>query len=520
MRLRLAVPAVVLGLAAATLPATAGSGTSVDFRSASVVRGDLGSATGTGWALKALQARFDVSGARVEHVRESVVGTHVRGREFRGGVPVQGSDWVVSAVNGRVVQVEAHHVVTPGTPAAKPVGEAVAKAAALSRLDVVSLLAPAAVTRVLAPEAGRLVDTYRVSVVALNPAEAAVVSVDAATGGVLSISDDARYEDGSALVFDPNPIVTKRDITLRQPLEQQQAVDADLDSADLTAQRKKLPLKDLDPAALSQGRLSGPWVNVIAAGYDANINGANFDLTRSDPRFEGLMTYAHLDRYQRYLQSLGFKGKAGVNAEAQDVVALPVQGYDNSFYSPGNDLMLLGAGGVDDGEDAQVTLHEYGHAVQDAQVPDYGQTAEGGAMGEGFGDFQAGAYYARTSGGFQDVCLMAWDSTSYADGPQTCIRRMDSPKVYPKDIKDEVHADGEIWSTFLWQVRAGLPGGAVQKSDNALKLVITMHEFLTPQAKFGDAVASLRTAAKALKHPEWAKVIDRAATSRGLPLNP
>jgi hypothetical protein len=97
---------------------------------------------------------------------------------------------------------------------------------------------------------------------------------------------------------------------------------------------------------------------------------------------------------------------------------------------------------------------------------------------------------------------------------------MDVKKVYPKDIEDEVHADGELWSTFLWQVRAGLPGNAVQKSDNALRLVITMHEFLTPKAKFGDAVAGLRTAAKALGHPEWTKVIDAAAKKRGLPLEP
>jgi hypothetical protein len=437
---------------------------------------------------------------------------------------VQGSDWLVSAVGGRVVQVEAHHVRLPGGPAAEPVGEHVARAAALGSLHVTALLAPAAIQRVLTPRAGHLVDVYRVSLVAARPARAAVVDIDASTGRALATHDDARYADGSALVFDPNPIVTKRDISLREPLDPGTVApvtpDPDLDSAELTAQRRKLPLRQLDDAALAQGRLSGPWVNVIAPGYNLNLTGANFDLTRGDPRFEGLMAYAHLDRYQRYLQSLGFKGKAAVNAEPQDIIATRVEGYDNSFYQPGNDVMLLGAGGVDDGEDAEVILHEYGHAVQDAQVPGYGKSEEGGAMGEGFGDFQSGAYYARASKGFNDVCLMEWDSTSYAKGPQTCIRRMDSPKQYPKDVKHEVHADGEMWSTFLWQVRAGLPGDAVQKSDNALRLVITMHEFLTPSAKFGDAVASLRTAAKALKHPEWTKVIDRAATARGLPLEP
>jgi hypothetical protein len=241
-------------------------------------------------------------------------------------------------------------------------------------------------------------------------------------------------------------------------------------------------------------------------------------VTRSDPRFEGLMAYAHLDRVQRYLQSLGFRGRAAVNAEPQDVLATRIEGYDNSMYQPRNDLLVFGAGGVDDAEDAEVILHEYGHAMQDAQVPGYGGTEEALAMGEGFGDFLAGAYFARTSGGFGDVCLMEWDATSYRTGPQTCLRRMDSAKVYPKDIVHEEHADGEIWSTFLWNLRAALPGNAVGKSDNALRLVVTMHEFLTPRASFRDAVAGLRTAATALKHPEWAKPINAAAKKRGLPL--
>ncbi len=522
MRLRLAVPAVLLGLIAATVPAGAAPSTTVEHRTETLVRGDLGAALGApqAWALATVARYFDGTGRQVESVRESIVGTHVRGREFRAGVPVDGSDWLVSAVGGRVVQVEARPVRLAGAPAARPVGEAVARVATLARLRVTDLLVPAAVTRVLAPHGGALVDTYRVSVVAAKPAVAAVVNVDAATGRVFSVQDDRRKVDGSARVFDPNPIVTKKDITLRQPLEQQTPADADLDSADLTAQRKKLPLTGLDATALASGRLSGPWVNVIAPGYNPTLTSGTFDITRGDPRFEGLMAYAHLDRFQRYLQSLGFKGKAAANAEPQDIVATRVEGYDNSFYQPGNDLMLLGAGGVDDGEDAEVILHEYGHALQDAQVPGYGETREGGSMGEGFGDFLAGAYYARISGGFNDVCLMEWDSTSYAEGPQTCIRRMDVKKTYPDDLKNEVHADGELWSTYLWELRATMPGNAVRKSDAALQLVVAMHEFLTPRANFADGVAGLRTAAKALRHPEYVPAINRLATKRGFDLNP
>jgi hypothetical protein len=37
-------------------------------------------------------------------------------------------------------------------------------------------------------------------------------------------------------------------------------------------------------------------------------------------------------------------------------------------------------GGVDDAEDADVILHEYGHAIQDNQVPGFGSSLEAGAM--------------------------------------------------------------------------------------------------------------------------------------------
>ena len=143
-----------------------------------------------------------------------------------------------------------------------------------------------------------------------------------------------------------------------------------------------MPLRGLDAAALSTGQLLGPYVNVLGTGY-ATGGAPVFDVTRSDPRFEGLMAYAHLDRYQRYLQALGFQGTAAVNAEPQDVVPGGLQGYDNSFYYPTLDVHRLGDGGVDDGEDAEVVLHEYGHAVQDRAGAALGWHVRGRRDGRG-----------------------------------------------------------------------------------------------------------------------------------------
>ena len=60
-----------------------------------------------------------------------------------------------------------------------------------------------------------------------------------------------------------------------------------------------------------------------------------------------------------------------MNNESQDFITDKFHG-DNSFYIPRQDTISLGSGGVDDAEDAEVTWHEYGHAIQDDQVPRFG----------------------------------------------------------------------------------------------------------------------------------------------------
>jgi hypothetical protein len=470
----------------------------------------------------------DSSDLRFDSVRRSIVGVHVRGREYRNGVPVEGTSAVVHIVDGSIWQVEVKvlpHL--PGEPDEDPIDAAAAIGAAATELGVTRTIAPPSAERLLVTRGDGLVDVWRVSLLSSGPALAATVDVDTSSGRVLTVRDARVSEAPTATVFDPNPIVTSRNKGLRQPGVDQAGVDTDIDSEELTGALVELPLKDLDTASLPAGRLQGPWADVQGPAPLASVDG-NFAFTRSDPRFEATMAYAHIDRLQRYFSSLGFEGDAGANNEPQNVYALPVIGFDNSFYQPGNDIIVLGAGGVDDGEDAEVIVHEYGHAVQDAQVPGWGQTAEGGAMGEGFGDFLAGAFYARSSKGFQDECIAEWDATSYSDEDPTCLRRLDSPKIYPDDIENEVHADGEIWSAFLWRLRdrlvlrrsaskMGTGELAKARSDAALTLVLASHEFLSPTAEFSDAVAALRTAARALGHSEWIGLVNKAAAETGLP---
>ena len=50
-------------------------------------------------------------------------------------------------------------------------------------------------------------------------------------------------------------------------------------------------------------------------------------------------------------------------------------GGDNSYQTDKPYRIRLGKGGVDDAEDAEVIVHEYGHAVHQSQVPGFGQSA-------------------------------------------------------------------------------------------------------------------------------------------------
>ena len=117
-------------------------------------------------------------------------------------------------------------------------------------------------------------------------------------------------------------------------------------------------------------------------------------------------------------------------------------------------MIRFGTGGVDDAEDAEVIFHEYGHAIQDEQVPGFGSSPEAGAIGEGFGDYWAVTVSdVRRTTASTSACVADWDSVSYTSGPSALPAARRRQQAYPEDLIGEVHADGEIWSRALWDIR-------------------------------------------------------------------
>ena len=151
------------------------------------------------------------------------------------------------------------------------------------------------------------------------------------------------------------------------------------------------------------------------------------------------MAYYWVTQAQLYLQGLGFGSELRpINRESQDIRANQL-GIDNSYSWDKHDILRFGKGGVDDAEDAEVILHEYGHAVQDSQQTPFGFgfTPEAGAIGEGFADYFAGTVSAHVSPTPDPECIADWDSVSYDPTAPHCLRRLDAGLHYPENLNLE-----------------------------------------------------------------------------------
>jgi hypothetical protein len=207
------------------------------------------------------------------------------------------------------------------------------------------------------------------------------------------------------------------------------------------------------------------------------------------------MGYYWVTQAQLYIQSLGFGSTLPAVNKRQQLLRINQFGGDNSFYRNGTSKLTitLGKGGVDDAEDAEVIVHEYGHSVQDDQVPGFGSTLEAGSIGEAFGDYLAVTVSSAVTGetDFQEPCVADWDSVSYTAGPIHCLRRVDGTKHYPESVRGEVHADGEMWSAALWRAR-----GLIHNTTLTDKVIIAAQFGFKPNTSFRAAAEQTIATAK------------------------
>ena len=355
--------------------------------------------------------------------------------------------------------------------------ERVLAAAALSRID--------AVEGGFVPQPGTYYLAWDIRLLTEGPRGAWRVLIDAVSGHLLHVIDLSQYASGTAKVFDPNPIITSGDTTLRH----------NSTAATINGQRAPVSVEHLDAPSGGNLRLRGSFVRMQEEEAPSIADPANatgtFDFNWDDNLFLDAMAYFHLDRFQDYVQNtLGLTNAANY--------ALPVDpqglsGADNSHYVPGGSgkgFVAFGGGvqpipssnPVPDAADAMVILHEYGHAIQDNSNPGFDNPASG--VGEGWGDTLAAIYYdnkhadpSKTRG-----FMMCWDSEmgtgSWAGRRYDVNWLFDGPE-YASALATDNHTAGQLWCATMFELYRKLGGDSIYAAtkeaarDLALRLHLT-----------------------------------------------
>ena len=175
-------------------------------------------------------------------------------------------------------------------------------------------------------------------------------------------------------------------------------------------------------------------------------SGGKTRFTRSQPEFEYYNVFFHIHQMQYHLRSLGFEDilSEGISYDAHGSFA--DQSYFTELFS--GPFLSFGIGGVDDAEDADVIIHEYGHGISNSVAPSTNFGSERAALDEGVCDYFAISYSRRISD-FNRSRLFSWDT---GEGVFWDQRALISDRTYPTDLTFDIYDDGLLWASAIAEI--------------------------------------------------------------------
>lgn len=216
----------------------------------------------------------------------------------------------------------------------------------------------------------------------------------ASNGDLIFVKDLINYYQAAgpdslvtALVFDPDPIT---------PISQ--------NYGGIYVDNNDQNLNVLNPLRITRNMrvdfsngifsLKSPYVEIAEFSAPTNIvvtsTTPNFSYNRSEIGFEQVNTYFHINEFQNYLQSLGYTlVNYPIRVDAQGFGGQDNSSFNSAFNPP---RLTFGIGGVDDGEDADVIIHEYGHAIAYSASPNTNSGTQRSSLDEALGDYLAVSY--------------------------------------------------------------------------------------------------------------------------------
>ncbi len=320
----------------------------------------------------------------------------------------------------------------------------------------------------------------------------------------LSVNSHANAT-ATAMVFIPDPL-TSAHVEYGLPYVD----NDDSDSPALSAQRKQVDIPVTFDGSVY--RLENQYVIIseFDQPYIPPVQSAtpDFSFTRDEAGFEDANAFYHLTVFSQYVESLGFNSLLSTRLT---VDAHGKQGRDQSEFSyPNGELRLsFGEGGVDDAEDADVIIHEFGHALSYSASPgSNGGSVERLSLDEGIGDYLA-ASYSRAIDTFRWADVFTWDGHNEYFVGRTAVTQ----KVYPDDLElnwNNPHRNAELYSSPLMKIWETI---GKEKTD---KLLLQSLYSLAESMSMKDAAATLFMADEALYNSGNHCAIYFAFLERGL----
>ena len=269
-----------------------------------------------------------------------------------------------------------------------------------------------------------------------------------------SSPNDSRV-NGGGQVFIPNPVNSQNkpvnpyeDLPYNNPNPYYTVVLPSLETVNGVATLKGpyVIIQDVDPPNIQPPTTGSPF---------------EFTYERNHQSFEEVMVYYHITRNQEYIHELGLGNIANYAVVAD---AHACNGADQSEYianppagQPAH--LAFGDGYVNDAEDGDIIMHEYGHVIQHSQAGNkYAGNGQAKAMAEGFGDYWAfSSFYKETC---ESICKPDCPSDMHRLWE---IGEWDKAPLFLRSVYVEVtatsynpnvsaHINGRIWSRTLVEI--------------------------------------------------------------------
>ena len=431
-------------------------------------------------ALSYLQAKRDVyklssnpNDIRVVKIQESPSGKYVYFRQYLNDIPVFATNFTVYVNNENVVTYASNEFRN-----VSKYKEIANKSLVVSNSDALKIADKYLnVKGDIIGEPGKelvyfesmdkgLELAWRIYIISMEPRGAWRIFVSANDGHIIHVEDIRMFANGSGKVFNPNPLVSAN-----VPYGGNYVHNNGATNPHLEAQLMTVTLRDLTES-YGYFWLNGPYCRVVdfepPRGHNipALEDPNDFNYNRNDLEFGAVMSYYYVDLAARRVLQLGY-WDTGLNGLKIDPHGQ--YGWRDAQYIPSTSNLPNGGNYISLGshyiysntdpfvpacEDADVILHEYGHAIQwklgKADYNLYSKYVEVASVLEGSSDYWAASFRRSPS---NDWAVHAkWFNMDYGWIP----RRLDLNSVYPTDyldlIKSGKHYGGQIWSSALMKI--------------------------------------------------------------------